>query len=349
MSGTARIAIRGANWLGDSVISIPAVRAIRALFPGSAITMLAPAELAELWEQEGSADRVLTVPRPARLPGALRLVGALRREKYDLGILFTNSFSSALFFFMGGVRRRVGYATDGRSILLTSRVPPPPPGLHQAHRYLRVAHAMGPVEYDARPSLRVPEPLLAWADAILRGAGFAPGRPVVGINAGSAYGEAKCWPVERFAALARMVRDRLGAAVVAVGGARERGRAEAICSPLGPDALNAAGETTVMQCAALAGRCGVFVSNDTGPMHLAAAVGTPVVAIFGPTDPGATAPLGERMIVRRGAACAPCTARRCPADHRCMTAVTAEDVFAAVKGLHSRSRAPDAASRDRGG
>jgi heptosyltransferase-2 len=179
----------------------------------------------------------------------------------------------------------------------------------------------------------VPEPLLAWADALLRGRRIAPGRTVVGLNAGSTYGEAKCWPPERFAALARMLRDRCGAAIVAVGGPRERARAEAVCAPLGPDALNAAGVTTVMQCAALAARCAAFVSNDTGPMHLAAAVGTPVVAVIGPTDPGATGPLGEHVIVRRETSCAPCLKRRCPTDHRCMTAITAEDVFAAVERM----------------
>lgn len=335
MSATLRIVVRGTNWLGDSVITIPAVRALRALFPGSPITMLAPANLAELWENEGSIDRVIPVPGPSGLRDARALIGALRLDRYDLGVLFPNSFSSALLFFLGGVRARLGYATDGRSLLLTSRVPPPRGGGHQVHRYLALVRTLGPVEADPRPSLRVPEPFRAWADALLRGRGIAPGRTIVGINAGSTYGEAKCWPPERFGALARMLRDRCGAAVLAVGGPRERERAESVCAPPGPGAVNTAGETTVMQLAALAARCAAFVSNDTGPMHLAAAVGAPVVAVIGPTDPGATGPLGEHVIVRKETACAPCLKRQCPTDHRCMTAIPAEDVFAAVAKLLS--------------
>jgi heptosyltransferase-2 len=360
MSETVRIAVRGTNWLGDSVITIPAVRALRALFPGSPITMLVPANLACLWEIEGSADRVVPMQRPAGLRGARALIAALRRDRYDLGILLPNSFSSALLFLLGGVRRRVGYATDGRGLLLTSPVPVPrgerparprdrggrarrdgaggrtPSGFegHQVHRYLALVRTLGAVEADPRPSLRLPSPLLEQADALLRERGIAPGRKVVGLNAGASYGEAKCWPQERFASLARLLRDRLGAAVLAVGGAAERQRAEAVCAPLGPDGINVAGETTVAQLAALAARCEVFVSNDTGPMHLAAAVGTPVVAIVGPTDPAATGPLSDRAtIVRRDTPCAPCLKRRCPTDHRCMTAVAAEEVFAAVRNL----------------
>jgi len=341
MSDTVRIVIRGTNWLGDSVITIPAVRALRALFPGSPITMLAPEYLAGLWEQEGSVDRVLPVPRPARLRDARALLAALRRDRYDLGVLFPNSFSSALLFFLGGVRARLGYATDGRSLLLTSRVPEAAAAGHQVHRYLALVRTLGPVEAEPRPVLRVPESLLAWADTLLRGRGIAPGRTIVGLNAGSTYGEAKCWPPERFAALARMLRDRCGAAIVAVGGPPERERAETVCAPLGPDALNTAGETTVMQCAALARRCAVFVSNDTGPMHLAAAVGTPVVAIIGPTDPGTTGPIGEHVIVRRETACAPCLKRRCPTDHRCMISITVEEVFDAVQQLMEKSQIPN--------
>ena len=360
MSETVRIAVRGTNWLGDSVIAIPAVRALRALFPGSPITMLAPANLACLWELEGSADRVVPVPRPAGLRGARTLIAALRRDRYDLGVLLPNSFSSALLFFLGGVRRRVGYATDGRGLLLTSPVPVPRGKRladprnhggharrgeagegaasafegHQVHRYLALVRTLGAVEADPRPSLGLPASLLEQADALLRARGVAPGRTVVGLNAGATYGEAKCWPQERFASLARLLRDRLGAAILAVGGAAERERAGAVCAPLGPDGINVAGETTVAQLAALAARCAVFVSNDTGPMHLAAAVGTPVVAVVGPTDPVATGPLSNRAtIVRRETSCAPCLKRRCPADHRCMTAVAAEEVFAALRNL----------------
>ena len=167
MSETVRIAVRGTNWLGDSVIAIPAVRALRALFPGSPITMLAPANLACLWELEGSADRVVPVPRPAGLRGARTLIAALRRDRYDLGVLLPNSFSSALLFFLGGVRRRVGYATDGRGLLLTSPVPVPrgkrlaDPRNHGGHARRGEAGDRAPAMTNGFCSAHRPPPLSA--------------------------------------------------------------------------------------------------------------------------------------------------------------------------------------------
>lgn len=333
VSDFTRIVIRGTHWLGDAVITIPAVRALRSLFPSASISMIAPENLAELWGREGSVNRVIPIGRPTGLAEKTRLIRSLRGERFDLGVLFPNSFESALWFYCGGVRERLGYSTCGRGLLLTRRVPPPRAGGHQVRRYCELVRTLGGVRPDAHPSLAVPADLRAWARERLRRDGIDENRRVLGINPGSTYGSAKCWPAERFSELITLLASRSGAVCVVVGGARERALAGRICAGAGAGALNLAGETTVMQLAALITRCSAFVSNDTGPMHLACAVGTPVVGIIGPTDPDATGPLGKSVILRKRVACAPCLKRECPTDHRCMTGISAEEVCAAAEQL----------------
>jgi heptosyltransferase II len=338
MSDFKKIVIRGTNWLGDSVITIPAVRAVRQLFPSASIGMVAPAKLAGVWENERSIDHVIPVPQPADLRDKLNAIRLVRSGRYDLGVLFPNSLESALWFFLSGVRRRLGYATCGRVFLLNWKVQPPDGGGHQVHRYLNLVRALGPVHSEPRPSINIPEWLRGWARDSLRGKGLEQGVPLVGVSPGSTYGPAKCWPREKFAGLIRLVRTRLRAPVIIVGGERERALADSLCRGYGGGVINMAGETTVMQLAALMARCALLVSNDTGPMHLACAVGTPVVAIIGPTDPGATGPLGTHLIVRNAVACSPCFKRRCPTDHRCMTELSVEEVYRATEQLFNKSQ-----------
>ncbi|MEJ2745237.1 MAG: lipopolysaccharide heptosyltransferase II [bacterium] len=333
MSDFKKIVIRGTNWLGDSVITIPAVRAVRELYPSASIDIVAPGNLADLWEDSGAVDRVIPVARPTDIREKLRIIGRLRECRYDLGVVFPNSFESALWFFLAGVRRCLGYATCGRGFLLNWRVQPPDGGGHQVHRYLNLVRAMGPIRTEAAPSIVIPERLRGWARDILREKGIAENDRIVGINPGSTYGPAKCWPQEKFAGLIRSLRERLGASVVVVGGKQERALTDALCRGRGKGIVDTAGETTVMQLAALLARCAVVVSNDTGPMHLACAVGTPVVAVIGPTDPVATGPLGRHLIVRSEVDCAPCFKRQCPTDHRCMTSIPVEMVCDAVMNL----------------
>ncbi|MCX6357838.1 MAG: lipopolysaccharide heptosyltransferase II [Candidatus Aureabacteria bacterium] len=328
-----KIVIRGANWLGDAVITIPAVRAIRRLFPGALLTMLTAENLAGLWEMEGSADQVLPVRRPAGVGEKARVIRALRTGNYDLGILFPNSFESALWFLLGGVRERVGYTTCGRRLLLNRPVTPPASGGHQVHRYLALARTLGQVGPSQPPELFVPRVLTEDAEKRLAEKGFAPDTPLIGINPGSTYGTAKCWPVGRFAGLAALLRARLGAGIVVVGGTQEHALADTLCRGAHAGIVNMAGRTTIPELAALISRCDLFVSNDTGPMHLAAAVGTPVVAIIGPTNAGATGPLGKHILLKKDVSCAPCMKRECPTDHKCMELIAVEEVYRAVDTL----------------
>lgn len=333
MSDYSRIVIRGTSWLGDSVIAIPAVRAVRQLCPSASIDVVAPGSLSGIWENSGAVDHVIPVARPTPLSEKLRIVGLLRKNRYDLGVILPNSFESALWFFLAGVRRRLGYSTCGRGGLLNWRVPPPGGGGHQVHRYLDLVRALGPVDSGPAPSITVPDGLRGWARDMLLEKGIAENDRIVGINPGSTYGPAKCWPPDKFAGLIRLLRERTGVSVIVVGGGRERALADTLCRGMGKGVVNMAGETTVMQLAALLERCAVVVSNDTGPLHLACAVGTPVVAVIGPTDPAATGPLGKHLLVRSKVECAPCLKRQCPTDHRCMTGISVEMVYEAVVNL----------------
>jgi len=333
MNEKPKIVIRGTNWLGDSVITIPAVRALRALFPASTISMIAPRNLSGLWECEPSVDRVIPLERPTPPREKLGLVRLLRGERYDLGVIFPNSFESALWFYLGGVRERLGYRTCGRALLLNRGVRPPGPKGHQVHGYLRLVRSLGEVECDPVPVVTLPDEAGPAASGLLLGKGIKSGSRIVVINPGSTYGRAKCWPEAGFSRLARMITERLSARVVVVGGPGERPLVERICGSAGPGAVNLAGETTVIQLAAIIRECSVFVGNDSGPMHLACAVKTPAVVIIGPTDPAATGPLGKNIMVRNEVECAPCLRRECPTDHRCMTGVSVEAVYAAVEEM----------------
>lgn len=331
MTYPSTIVIRGTNWLGDSVITIPAVRALKALFPSASIGMITPENLAELWECEDSVNHVISFRRPTGLGEKARLIRRIRLARYDLGILFPNSFESALWLYLGGVRERLGYSTCARGFLLTRGVAEAPSGGHQVQRYLDLVRTLGPVRSESLPSIGVPARLRSWARDLLEKERIEVGIPLIGINPGSTYGSAKCWPEERFAGLVRILGEKAGAAVLVVGGQRERALGDRICQGARGRILNMAGRTTVMQLAALVELCAVCVSNDTGPMHLACAVGTPVVAIIGSTDPEATGPLGRSVIVRRRVECAPCLKRECPTDHRCMNGISVEEVFKAVE------------------
>ncbi|MDD5556501.1 MAG: lipopolysaccharide heptosyltransferase II [bacterium] len=334
MNEFRNIVVRGMNWLGDAVMTIPAVRALREIFPGAAVTMLAPDNLAPLWENEPAVSGVIPFGRPPSARRKAALIRRLRAGRFDLGVLFPNSFESALWLLLGGVRVRLGYPTCGRRLLLNRPVAERRGrGRHQVHRSMDLARALGPVTVEPVPSVAVPAPAARRADELLRAGGIGTGEPLLGINPGATYGSAKCWPPDRFARLAALARDRLGLRAAIVGGADERTLAEEIRAAAGGGAVNLAGGTTIMDLAAVARRCAVFVSNDTGPMHLAAAVGTPVVAVVGPTDPAETGPLGRAVVVRGEADCAPCRRRECPTDHRCMTRITVEEVFAATAGM----------------
>lgn len=315
------------NWIGDAVMSLPVLRAIRAAHPGDGLAVLARRGPAAIYRAEGSADEVL---ERSSLPGE---AARLRREAYDEAWLLPNSFRAALTVFLAGVPRRLGYDTDRRGPLLTRALPHPSPVGHQLRDYDDLLSSAGiPADPDP-PRLPLPETAGRRAEQALRAAGLSPETPLVLLCPASARELTKRWPAERFAALGDRLAQKRFACAIAIGpgeqmlGERVSASAAAPLPVLGAD-------LDPVELAAVFARARLTVSNDSGPMHLSAAVGTPVVAFFGPTDPGRTSPSGApSRVLDRYVFCSPCFRAVCPYGHECMKEITVEMAVAACEEL----------------
>jgi heptosyltransferase-2 len=341
-----RILVRGPNWLGDAVMCEPTLRGLRSLFPEAQIALLVKPYVAEVFVGHPAVTRVLTYDskgRHAGLTGKWALAGQLRRQGFDLAVLFQNAFEAALLSFLAGVPRRCGYAIDGRGLLLSDPIALPdrrsPP--HLVRYYWDILKPLGLTGDPAAPHLVVfPEEEQAMEERFVKG-GLPASDLVVGINPGSTGGRAKRWLPERFAEaadrLCRTIRESRGqqVSVVIVGGKEEEQLGREIAARLSSRSLVLSGATTIRELMAALKRCEVLLSNDSGPMHVANALQVPVVSIFGSTDWRKTAPFGNPDgLVRQPVDCAPCMLLECPIDHRCMTRVTVDQVYeSAVKQL----------------
>ncbi|HET8644722.1 MAG TPA: lipopolysaccharide heptosyltransferase II [Vicinamibacteria bacterium] len=322
-----RILVRAPNWLGDAVLGLAAVRDVRRSDAQAHLSVLARPSVAPLY---GALPEVDTVLESAGLRADAR---ALKEGGFDLGILLPNSFGSALALRMGGVRQRWGWATDGRAALLTraARVPRELRGRNQLYYYRAMLAAMG-LDVSAPPdtSLSLPP---AWTERAAELLG-ASGEAWIALAPGAHFGGAKRWLPERFAAVAARLAAGLDAGVALLGTASERPLAERIAALLDGRVADLCGRTTLAEMAGVLAQARLLLSNDSGAMHVAAALGTPVVAVFGPTDWRETAPVGDRhRLVREPVHCSPCLLRECPIDHRCMRRVTAERVEQAAREL----------------
>jgi len=336
-----RILIRAVNWLGDAVMITPALAAVRRHFPQAEITVVANPLVAQMFSSHQSVDRVITFRRERHrgIAGRLRLAAELRRHSFDLAIIFTNSFEGALIPWLAGIPLRAGKNSDGRGILLTHRWPRSlqKTDEHQVLNYLDMMAYFGIPAAGRELSLQTTAAEDRAMAERLAARGIAPGEFVLGINPGATYGSAKRWYPERFAEVAGELSRRWGAKVVITGGPAETEMAARIEELLGGGCVNLAGATDVRELMALLKRCDFFVTNDSGPMHIAAAFGVPLVAIFGSTDHRTTSAFFDKgVIVRKDTDCAPCMLRECPTDHRCMTAVSAGKVIEAAEGLYRK-------------
>ncbi|MFN8096321.1 MAG: lipopolysaccharide heptosyltransferase II [Vicinamibacteria bacterium] len=324
MIAAERVLVRAPNWVGDVVLSLPALRDVRRAWPSARLSVLARPWVAGIYRAVPEVDAIVESRGHAADVRSLR--GA-----FDLAVLLPNSFGSALVPWRAGIPHRWGYATDGRGLLLTRRcrVPASVRGRSQVYYYRAMLEGLG-IATDGAPdaSLACPD---AWA---AEGRALVGPGPVVGVNAGAAFGTAKRWPPERFAAAAEIVARRLGATVAIVGGEAERPLGEAIAAQLRVPSRVLCGRTTLAGLVGVLSTITLLLTNDSGPMHLAAALGTPLVAVFGSTDWRETSPVGERaVVVREPVPCAPCLLRECPIDHPCMTRVDVERVAGAALSL----------------
>ncbi len=317
----------GTNWIGDTVMSLPFLRAIRAAHPGDFLAVFAPRGPASIYRAEGTADEVLTRST------MLRDAAALAARRFDESWLLPNSFRAALYARASGAPRRIGYSTDRRGFLLTHALPPPAGTDHQLRDYDALLSAHGIAPDREPPRLPLSEEARRQARETLAAAGLPVGDRLVLLSPGSAKDATKRWRAGRFARLGDLLAQRRLSCAIVVGpeeralGASVSTAAQAPLPVLGVD-LDPVG------LAALLSHSRLLVSNDSGPMHLASAVGTPVVAFFGPTDPGRTAPTGSpARVLDRYVFCSPCFRSTCPYGHECMKEITVEMALAACEEL----------------
>ena len=343
-----RLLVRGTNWIGDAVMSIPALREIRRIFPRAHIDLLVRPWVRDVYSAVDFVDEVTDYDKSASHRGWLglgRIVSDLRRRRFEMAILLQNALEAALIARMARIPIRIGYARDGRGFLLTHACPIDPAvrQKHQIFYYLNILASVGLLEpalwekSDYRPSIAigVRETDRAAARERLRSEGVVAGQLVVGLNPGAYYGSAKRWLSDRYAAVADALAAGFRARVLIFGSANERIIADEVAARMAQRPIILAGRTTLGQLMGLIRECSLLITNDSGPMHLAAALDVPQLAIFGSTSEVATGPLSHRAeVIKEPVECNPCFLRECPIDFRCMKGITVERVLnAAVKKL----------------
>jgi len=313
-------------------MALPALRAVRSRFPDSEITILARPYVAAIYKNQQVCDNTMFLDEKKDV------LEELRAQKFDLALLLQNAFEAAWIAWRAGIPERIGYARDGRSPLLTKALPVPEPGeipVHEQYYYLELLRRAGWLDTLPNESfikLNVPEENRQHAEEFLLSVGARPDSLRIGIGAGASYGSAKCWPPDRFAELANRLQTQSGADVILFGTSSEVPVSSAIAAGMRRPPIDLTGKTPISDLPSLLSQCHLFIGNDSGAMHVAAAVGLPVVAVFGPTDPFGTAPVTPRCtIVQEKPYCSPCFLRRCPTDHRCMMRVTPDAVEAAAR------------------
>jgi len=321
----SKVLARMPNWLGDCVMAAPVLDAVKKTFPGVAIDILIRESLAGLAELLPQVDGVYGLSEIDPSARKKTLENA-RGGAHDAALILPNSFRSAWELWTPAIPARVGYAGSLRSFMLTSAAPRPPKhSLHQTDYFMRIAKAAFGDLQEGALRVRIGGAAKEKARGLLEGTGG----PLAGIGFGATYGSAKMWPAERFAELIDRLSDT--ATVFLLGAESDARVAGEVSRRCAKEPVSLVGRTDIPTLAAVLEKLGVYVTNDTGPMHLAAAVGTPVAALFGPTSPHETRPLGDKVaIIHHGADCAPCWKRECPTDHRCMTAITVDEVYDAA-------------------
>ncbi len=386
MEPQERILVRGVNWLGDAIMTTPALLRLREAKPEARIVLLTPTKLADLWQHHPAVDQTISVsPRETIWQVAKRL----RTERFQTALILPNSVRAALEMWLADIPQRIGYARPWRNWLLTQAVTPPsgvvsmrkrslseirqairgnltppafPVGSHQLYHYLHLVRILGATSAPLAPQIMVSaEEIASVAAKFFPPPSTANSPWLLGLNAGAEYGPAKRWPVERFIATAIKVQQQTRCRWLVLGGPGDRDLAARLCEeirqagayPAGPaasspdaGALNLAGQTSLRELCVVLKACRLLLTNDTGPMHVAAAVGIPVVVPFGSTSPVLTGPGlpgdARHRLLRAVVPCAPCFQRVCPIDFRCMRNLDVDQVVSAVMSVLSQNDNPGA-------
>jgi heptosyltransferase II len=334
-----KIMVRAPNWIGDAVMALPALEALRARFPEADITAVSKPWVSEIYENHPAVSRQIIYDSEGEHKGAAgfwRLVQVLKKEHFDAAILLQNAFHAAWMAWCARIPVRVGYARDGRSKLLTEALEVPSRAArgHHAYYYLQMLFRVGIIEkWDAIEGVHLVlnKSEQKWAREHLQSMGLGGLRFLVGIHPGASFGPAKRWLPERFAELADRLIEALHADILIFGSEAEKLLAEEIAEQMQHVPSIVSGSTTLRQLMALFAQCRLVVSNDSGPMHLAAGLGVPQLAVFGSTDEHATGPMSARArVVKHEVPCSPCGLRECPIDFRCMTGLAVDEVYRAA-------------------
>jgi heptosyltransferase-2 len=335
-----RLLIRSTNWIGDAIMTTPAVRSIRDNFPRAHISILAKPWVAPIFDNSNHVDDVLIFDGTERHKGfwgKLRLAKELRQYRFDAAILLQNAFEAALITFLAGIPLRIGYNTDARSLLLTHSVACKPEfkKVHQTRYYLNILREIGLKDADPALYFVVSSKQRQRAKEILGKHGLSGSNGIVGINPSATFGPAKQWHPERFARLADKIREFSGLSILIFGGPEDRQLGREIAQMMNYAPLDLSGKTDLEEAMALIEQCCLFVTNDSGLMHVAAALNVPLVAVFGSTNSTTTGPLGSKSrVVKTSEACSPCLKPECPEGHlKCMDQIDIDMVFDVVKEM----------------
>ena len=335
-AGINKILVRGTNWIGDAILTLPAIASIRATYPQAHIAILVKPWVADIYKLFSAVDEVIIYEDKCDTPaGVFRLAYMLKNRNFDAAILLQNAIEAAIIAFMARIPLRAGYDSDARSFLLTHSVKRTKEirKVHQIEYYLEIVKTLGCVPVDREMRL---ENMINLQDAKSIVQKYLPetNNAIVGIAPGATYGPAKKWFPERFAAVADKLSDGFPMQGIIMGSKADWETAEEVKNAARTKLINLAGKTNLREAIHLISQCRLFISNDSGLMHIAGALNIPTVAIFGSTNPITTSPAGNKTtIVHQDVDCSPCLEETCPTDFRCMKLISVEDVFLAAQSI----------------
>jgi heptosyltransferase-2 len=332
------IVVKMPNWIGDAVMATPILQDLRSRYLFARITALCLPAIAQLLKNDPNLTEILSYQKPSgwiRRAEHTDIIEPLKKGEYDLGILLTNSFSSAWWFWRGNVKERIGFSTHLRSLLLTQPVtlPANEEKQHLVKTYKKLLEPLGMATSETGPALYLSQEDHQYAREFLARHQVQKNDIIVGINPGAAYGLAKCWLPERFREVTLNLIKDTRVCVIYFGDQASAALVDQICLGMPSRVINAAGKTHLNELMALIGSCSVFLTNDSGPMHIASALNIPLLALFGSTNENKTGPYNGGSVIHKHVKCSPCYKKVCPIDFRCMKQISAEEVYEKLKNM----------------
>lgn len=306
----------------------PVVSMVKRKWPKAKLTLLGTESSLALFQQNPAVDSFFVMNKKE---SPFQLIYKLRDQQFDFAILLTHSFSSAWLFFRAHIPDRIGFSKDMRKWLLTETIPYPknPSNEHHVKTYQRLMHRLG-IDEEGTPELFLSEKEMKWADSFLNKRGISKDDLVIGVNPSASYGPSKCWLEENFHQVAERLVSEKKAHLIFIGDSSAYEKNNRICVGL-ENVFNIAGKTNIRQLMALLKRCDLFLTNDSGPMHIACALDVPVVALFGSTSPKATGPYNKSIYIYKKVSCSPCYKRECPIDFPCMKQIKPDEVYQSIE------------------